>query len=408
MTAPRGVSSARIAAGVLLAVAIVVRARTFSLPHREGDERIYAALLEQVRAGKGYTLQGHAILTADWMIADQYGAPLFYHPPGGLAWFALFVLPFGESGWEIATLAAFVVFALATIALARELIEPLSGAALVAVAALASFTPIAAHVSMHRWLDAPLLAATALAAWLLVRAARTGTTGAAVAAGLACGAAMLVKMNAALAAPGLAALAWAAASDASARAKGRTLGIAAAVAALCVAPWLVAEWRAFGTLLPSWAGRPSPRLVAENPFVHQVTAVRTPWAYLRLLPQTLWSLVPSIAVLATMRPAGRAARIAWALVVWIAVVVAANMVLGAIGYSKLLRYVVTITPATVALAGLAAAQLAAGRSRLSRGARVAATAALAAGIALECAHGAQVMVEYPDRAWIRPLFGEPR
>ena len=407
MSALPRVSSARIAAGALLVVAILVRARTFSLPHLEGDERIYAALLEQIRAGKGYTLQGHAILSADWMIADQYGTPLFYHPPGALAWFALFVVPFGASGWEIATLAAFVVFVLATVALARELIGPLEGATLVTVVALASFTPIAAHVSMHRWLDAPLLAAAALAAWLLARAARAGTTAAAVVAGLACGAAMLVKMNAALAAPGLAAVAWAAAPDVSARAKAKTLATAGAVAALCVAPWLAAEWRAFGTLLPGWAGRPSSRLVAENPFVHQVTAVRTPWVYLRLLPQTVWSLFPSLAILAAIRPEGRGARIAGALVLWITVVVAAHMVLGAIGYSKLLRYVVTITPATVVLAGMAAAQLVASGTRLRRGVRVAAAVALAAGIALECAHGVQVMVRYPDRAWIRPLVGEP-
>src|SRR5512143_2855527 len=95
---------------VVLAIALVARAGIFAQPHLEGDERIYAALLEQVRAGRGYTLQGHPILAQDWMIAEQYDTPLFYHPPGGLAWFALFVVPLGEPGWDVAQLAAFAVF----------------------------------------------------------------------------------------------------------------------------------------------------------------------------------------------------------------------------------------------------------------------------------------------------------
>ena len=40
-------------------------------------------------------------------------------------------------------------------------------------------------------------------------------------------------------------------------------------------------------------------------FIRQVTAVRTPWAYLRLLPQTVWTLIPAIGILAARRPEGR-------------------------------------------------------------------------------------------------------
>ena len=278
-------------------VALVVRAGIFTLPHREGDERLYVALLEQVRGGKGYTLAGHPILSQDWMIAEQYDSPLFYHPPGGLAWFALFTTLFGERGLDLSELAAFAMFYAGTLALARDTLPSSQSITGVAVATLAAFTPIVAHVSMHRWLDGPQVAAVALCAWLTVRAARSGSVGLGVAAGAALGAAMLVKLNAVIAVPGMAMLAWTAAPDRTAREKLRTLAIAGGVATACVVPWLIAELRVFGTVFPVWAGKPSARLVAQNPFIHQVTAVRTPWAYLRLLPQSVWTLVPSLLTL---------------------------------------------------------------------------------------------------------------
>ena len=397
---------------IVLAASLVARARIFHLPHREGDERIYAALLAQVRTGRGYTLQGHPILSQDWMVAEQYDTPLFYHPPGGLAWFALFTSMFGEHGWDVAELAAFVVFYLATLALARDALPSQPPAAAWTVAVLTGFTPIVAHVSMHRWLDGLQVAAVALSSWLLVRALRDGGARTAAAAGGALVAALLVKQNALVAAPGLLACAWVCADNASIRVKLRAVAIAGGVALLCVAPWLGAELRAFGTIFPAWAGRPSARLVAENPFVHHVTAVRTPWVYLRLLPQTTWTLFPALVTLAIVRPSGRGARLAAALIGWIALVVAANVALGAAGYSKLLRYVVLIAPAAIVLAGLAAAQLTSVAASAPRGIgrRVVYTLAfiLAAGVLLEPAHGLQTTRLYPDKAWIRPLFGEPR
>jgi len=396
-----------------LVAGLVARAGTFSLPHKEGDERIYAALLDQIRSGHGYSLQGHPILTQDWMIAEQYDTPLFYHPPAGLAWFALFTTLFGERGWEIAELATFAIFFLATVALARDVLPPYPPLTAWTVGALAAFTPIVAHVSMHRWLDGPQVAAVALAAWLVARAMRRGGVGVAVVAGAALGAACLVKLNAVLAVPGLVALAWVCADETATRVKVRVLALALAVAAVFVAPWLLAELRVFGTIFPAWAGRPSSRLVAENPFIHQVTAVRTPWTYLRLLPQTVWTIAPALVGLAVTRPSGRSVRVAAALAVWIVIVVGANVLLGALGYSKLLRYVVLTAPATVTLAGLAVTELSqaitgwGGRPGRRKVAYVA-VAALAVGVLLEMAQGVQTMRVYPDRAWIRPLVGQPR
>ena len=382
---------------LVLALALISRAGIFTLPHREGDERIYAALLEQVRDGRGYTLRGHPILAQDWMIAEQYDTPLFYHPPGGLAWFALFTVPLGERGLDVAQLAAFAIFFLATYALARDALPAFPPEAALAVAVLAGWTPIVAHVSMHRWLDGPQIAAVAVASWLTVRAARSPSWWPAAGAGAAIGAAMLVKMSAAVAVPGIFALAWVA----SPRPRLRVFVIAAGAAAVCVLPWLIAEQNAFGTIFPSWAGRPSQRLVAENPFIHQVTAVRSPWVYLRLLPTTLWTLVPSLAVVAWAR---RRIQVPLACVAWIALVTAISIALGAIGYSKLLRYLAPIGPAPILLAGFAASQLPRRRGAVARALALVFILAVAA----EVAHGVQTLLVYPDRAWIRPLAGEPR
>lgn len=387
----------------MLALALAARAGTFALPHQEGDERIYAALYDQVRSGHGYTLQGHPILAQDGIIAEQYDVPLFYHPPGALLWVAPFERLFGPRGWDVATLAAFAIFVAAMGALAGELLPDFPPRVAWSVAVLAGFTPIVAHVSMHRWLEMPQLAALTVACWLLVRAVRGGSTATAVAAGVMLGLALLVKLNAAIAIPGLFAVAWAAGGERP-RARWSTLAIALAGAAACVAPWLVAEARTYGTIFPAWAGRPSARLVAENPFVHQVTAVRTPWAYLRLLPQTVWTLGPAFGLVVVARPRGTPGRIAWASIVWIASVVGAQIALGFLGYSKLLRYVVLITPAAILLAAVAVREIlhvAPVRVRVLGG-------CLALAIALEAAQGVQVLRVYPDRAWIRPLFGQAR
>lgn len=406
---PRASSRSRAGAWVaaaFLVAGLALRSGIFALPHLEGDERIYAALLDQLRAGHGYTLRGSPVLEQDWMVREQYDTPLFYHPPGGIAWFWLFTAIFGPRGLDVAQLAAFAVFFAGTLLLAREALPRGTLPATAAVAALAAGTPIVVHVTMHFWLDGPQVALAAVAAWLAVAATRRGSVAWGVGAGVALGAAALVKMNAAIAVPGILALAWAAAGESAPRVKARVLAAALAVAFVVTVPWLVAELGAFGTIFPAWAGRPSARLVAENPFVHVVTVVRRPWVYLRILPEAVWSLVPAAALLVAVRPRGRAGRVAVALAFWIAFVVGVNVALGAIGYSKLLRYVVLASPATVLLAGLALDEgLTAARGRKGVALLV---ALLVLGVGLELAHGVQVARVYPDRAWIRPLFGEPR
>jgi hypothetical protein len=101
-------------------------------------------------------------------------------------------------------------------------------------------------------------------------------------------------------------------------------------------------------------------------------------------------------------------RAGLALAGWIALVVGCHVVLGYHGYSKLLRYVILVTPATVLLFALvtsaawrqarASATPAAGRALL-----YALLAAAVAGFALEIAQG--VITPFFDPSdLIRPLF----
>jgi len=359
---------------LFLAAGLALRVNVFELPHREGDERIYAALIEQVRGGRGYTLQGHPILEQDWMIRDQYDTRVFYHPPLGIAWMAL-------AGPDAAQLAAFAIFFGATWALARTTLPRFTTPVRLTVGALAAATPIVAHVSVHRWLDGPQVAAVVLAAWLTARAVARGGRGRAI-----------VKLNSAVAIPPIVLLAWVSASERPAAERARLLAWTIGTAALFALPWVA--------VAPPWPGKPSARLIADNPFIRVVTVERTPWSYLRLLPTTVWSLVPSLAVAAVLRPRDRSRAVVLALCAWIALVTAVAMGLGALGYSKLLRYVVLASPATVLLAGWAA-----GACEGARGARrIALASFLVVGCALEVAHGVQAVRVYPDRAWIRPLI----
>ena len=381
---------------VLLAAGLVLRAGIFDLPHREGDERIYAALIEQLYAGRGYTLAGHPILDQDWMIRDQYDTPVFYHPPAGIAWMALFQALFGTRGLDVAQLAAFVVFFAATWGLAREALPAFAATARWVVGALAAATPIVAHVSVHHWLDGPQVAAVATGAWLTVRALKRGGRWRAALAGAVLGLAMLVKLNAAIAVPPILVLAWAVSSDRPAGERARLLGWIVGVAALAVLPWVV--------VAPGGAaGKPSARLVAENPFVRHVTAERSPWVYLRLLPTTVWTLVPALAVAAVLGARGRSRPLVGALLLWIVTVTGLAIALGAMGYSKLLRYVVLTAPATVLLAGWAVLRIEESWSGRRVPSRLLA-ALVAASVLLEIAHGVQTARVYPDRAWIRPLI----
>jgi 4-amino-4-deoxy-L-arabinose transferase-like glycosyltransferase len=343
------------AVATVFTLGLLCRLVVFSGAHVEGDETVYRALVYQLELGRGYTLAGSLLIDHGWP-ADQYGQALFFHPPGGIALFWLLHRVAGEAAFALAQILSYALFFWSMMTLARLVLAPLEGPRRVGVALLAAFTPIMTHVVSRYWIDGPMLAFTALAGALFIGGARRSELARTLLAALVMAYACWIKTAAILALPGLVALAWALAPSGSRRQALRHGAAFVGVALALHLPWELWQWQAVGNPFPAWAGKPSPGLIAGNDYVYALTLVRKPWAYLTLLPRATWTLVPAIACLALLPLEARARRIALALVAWIAVVLVVVMALGAIGYSKLLRYAILVTPATVLLAGLAAGE----------------------------------------------------
>ena len=349
LEASSGARGRWIAAALVFVVALLVRRGVVIRGHNEGDERIYHALVEQWDAGRGYTLQGHPLLEEPGTDVEQYGQKLFFHPPGGIALFWIAHRAFGDPGFMVVELLSFALFFWSTIALAALLVRPFGLLEATTTALLAGFSPIVVHVTARWWLDGPVVALATLTAVVAVVAARRASPLLAAGAGVALGSASLVKPTAFLIVPGVALLALFVAADAKPRPTWRDLGLALGTAAACYGAWLLWRWHVLGTPFPGYSGRPMPRLVATNPYVHYVTVERGPLIYLRLLPEVLPTLVPACFLAYVQRSRAQLRNVSAALVVWIATVVVVHIVLGSIGFSKLLRYVILVTPAAIVL-----------------------------------------------------------
>lgn len=400
---------------------LLCRLVVFTGAHTEGDEIVYQALVLQLEAGLGYTLIGSPLMDHGWP-ADQYGKALFFHPPGGIALFWLLHRVIGDLAFPVAQVLVYALFFWSMLALARGVLGRLEGLRLHAVALLAAFTPIMTHVVSRYWIDGPMLAFSTLAAALYVRGLRARSLGGVVLAALVMGYASWIKTAALVMLPGLLALGatlpmsvaggpgrgdagrssrpTSARVDApgspahdTARSAAPRLALVFALVSIAIQlPWELWQWQVVGNPFPAWAGKPSPELLANNQYVYALTVTRPPWMYLTLLPRAAWTLLPSVAGLALPGLDARARRSGFALLLWIGVVLAVVIGLGAIGYSKLLRYAVLVTPATVLLCGLAAGEAwrrmrdpqATPRARRVAGALV---GCLIAGLALEVAQG---------------------
>jgi 4-amino-4-deoxy-L-arabinose transferase-like glycosyltransferase len=144
------------------------------------------------------------------------------------------------------------------------------------------------------------------------------------------------------------------------------------------APWELWQWAAVGSPFPQWAGKPSATLVESNRYVHFLTVVRSPWVYLTLTPMVMATILPSLALLVLfylpeektdslssgfpLRPEvargfllmSSARALATACLLWLLVVIGFHIALGFAGYSKLLRYIILATPASILLPALLA------------------------------------------------------
>lgn len=390
---------------VLFLAGLGLRCSVFRAPHEEADEYIYMTLVVQLDEGRGYTLQGSRILE-EGLLDPSYDRPLFFHPPGGVALYWLFYATLGDRGFLMVPLFCYALFFASMLLLASSLGLASSGLLLLVVAALSASSPILAHVSTRFWLDGPLLAFTTLGAALFLRAVRRGSVGWAAAAGVLLGYASLIKLTAFLVVPGVALLAWFAAEE---RAGFLRLLVAWVVPAVLVQlPWEVWQWVAVGSPFPSWAGKPSASLVATNAYVRYLTEVRSPWIYVTLTPRILWTWVPSLLLLLCLRTDARLQRLGSALLLWIVAVVAFHVGVGALGYSKVIRYIVLVTPPSILLCALGLdAGVRALRGKKAPALRLATAAAVGLallGAGLEIVAGVDASL-HTERDWLVPLLG---
>ena len=266
-----------------------------------------------------------------------------------------------------------------------------------------------AHVAGRFWLDGPVLAFSTLAAAVFVSGALRNRLWLTGLAGVILGYASLIKLTAFLVVPGVIALAWTLRPRGGLRPLAICTGVFVGAAILVQLPWEFWQWQVFGTPWPDWAGRPASRLVQGNRYIYFLTVVRTPWTYVELLPQVLWTLVASLVLWVASRRVADVGRIGVALMFWIATVVGVHMFLGTMGYSKVLRYVILITPAAALLFAqtCAAAVELARRRHFSMAGAVALLLIALAGLGLELAQGLRTSLYDNARMdMVRPLTGE--
>lgn len=328
-----------------------MRAPVINEPHDEGDEMIYTTLVSQLEAGNGYTLQGTPLVEYGLVDRFQYDRPLFFHPPGGVGLFWLFHSIMGDTGLPAVQVLSFAIFFWSIVALSSLLGLPPLGVAIAAL--LSAFNPIMVHVNTHYWLDGPLLAFSSLACAVFVWAASKKSYLLAIIGGLILGYASLIKITAFLVLPGTVLLAWFF-LERPKLARFAAFGACFFVPAFIVQlPWEIWQTFVYGTPFPGWAGKPSQTLVESNAYVRFLTVARSPWVYASLLPRIMWTVAPALLLYVFASRDTRSRGQGAVFILWMAVVLLFHIVLGAQGYSKVMRYVILVAPAAILLFSMA-------------------------------------------------------
>ena len=332
---------------ILFLLGLSLRLVVFGGEHQEGDELIYQTLVEQLNSGKGYTLQGSPLLEELKRLEHQaYSRTLFFHPPGGIGLFWLFYWLFGPLGYPLIQIFSYVLFFLSMMWLAK-LLGLSSNVGLVITGALSAFTPIMAQVTTHYWLDGPLLGFSTIAAAVFLSAVNKDNIRLACLSGVLLGFASLIKLTAFLIVPGVVFLAWTF-WDPSKRNPFIYLCVCLIVPALLAQiPWEIWQWIKLGAPFSVLPENPSDTLIENNKYIYHLTVVRSPWIYLTLTPRILWTLVPTILLFGFLYDNKKIRQQGQSLFLWIFIVLFFHIVLGFLGYSKVIRYIILITPALI-------------------------------------------------------------
>jgi 4-amino-4-deoxy-L-arabinose transferase-like glycosyltransferase len=217
------------------------------------------------------------------------------------------------------------------------------------VASLSAFSPIMSHVTTKFWLDGPLLAFTTLAVAVYVWAVTHNKTRWLFIAGLLLGYASLIKITAFLVVPGLILVSWYFFKPPRLKTFVSVVLVFLATAVIVQIPWEIWQWFKVGSPFPSWAGKPSDSLVESNKYVYYLTVIRSPWIYLKLTSVILWTSIPTLFLFGLLWCNKSLRGLRLALMIWILTVLAFHIALGFMGYSKVLRYAILMTPALIIL-----------------------------------------------------------
>jgi 4-amino-4-deoxy-L-arabinose transferase-like glycosyltransferase len=334
---------------VIFFIGLCMHSIIFFRAHNEGDELIYKTLVEQLDNGRGYTLQGSYLLEKGLIDKTQYDQPLFFHPPGGMFLFWAFYRIFGDCGFSIFQILSYALFFWSMLFLAKSLNLTSSNLGLGLVSILSAFSPIMAHATAKFWLDGPLLAFTTLAVAIYAWALAHDRIRWVFIAGLILGYASLIKITAFLVVPGLILMSWYFLKPPTLK-RFIQFGLLFLVTAFIVqTPWEFWQWLKVGSPFSEWVGRPSRSLLDSSRYVYYLTEIRSPWIYLRLTPLILWTSIPTLLLFPLMWGNGPKRWMRLSLLTWILTVLFFHIALGFIGYSKVLRYVILMTPALIIL-----------------------------------------------------------
>lgn len=337
----------------LLLLGICIRLGIFVHPHNEGDEIIYQALIEQIDSGAGYTLQGHHILESLLSDYPNYDSPLFFHPPGGIILFYVFYKLFGLGGLCIAQIFCFLIFYTGMILLAKEIFKPCDGICLFLVGLLSSFTPIIAHINTKIWIDNPKIAFITLGCALLVRGFSKNIYWMKIIASALIGYSCFVKIDACLIYPVIFIVTWFLFFEKSKRIEFiKSMITVSSFGIFFITVWLLWNYYETKNLFSIGApGKPGIELLQNNAFVYYVTMIRSPLSYfgnlITVMPTTLVIFILSISIAKHSGIKAVKPEIAGGLCVLF--VVLTYVCLGFLGYSRLLRYIVIVTPVLILL-----------------------------------------------------------
>ena len=355
----RSLSSAHF---LLLCLALLLSAllnlSSLKLPHQEGDEIIYLALIKNLLDTGRYSIQGTPILAS--LPAHIYDKPLFHHPPLYFFLAAPLLASVNENAVVLLSWLGHFLTIIAVYLLVRKKIAD-DDRFLALILFLVVFDPILVFCSRKIWLDSCLASFAALSVACFYEAFETGKKRIQVllfaGAGFFFACSVLTKIIAGVMAPVFLLIFWQKGFFRNFdRDKGVYLAWFFGPLILLLAPWFIQFFSVYGSFVPHWIYKSSGP-ASENAFITMVT--NRPWYYYLKELVLIYPALPllgAVLVLVGNKKLFLSQAKEFALFVWFAFYLA---VIIYISQERLflIRYLALLIPPMYAWLGLAAAKI---------------------------------------------------